>query len=166
MRSWRWARRAAAAAAGGGAAAAAAAAAAMWSWGGPWGAASPRLALREMPEQVDWMNGGGGGGGGGSGGGSGGGGGGGGASSSAAFAGAVAGGSRGVCGGLGAAAASAPPLADPVWGCGRPKMSSRERRFLEYASMEHLGQVYMTPGDFLDSVTYSRPEAGDPLTPT
>lgn len=32
------------------------------------------------------------------------------------------------------------------------KLTSRERRFIKFASVEYQGQLYMTPQDFLDSV--------------
>lgn len=32
------------------------------------------------------------------------------------------------------------------------KLTSRERRFIKFASAEYDGQLYMTPQDFLDSV--------------
>lgn len=32
------------------------------------------------------------------------------------------------------------------------KLTSRERRFIKFASVEFDGQLYMTPQDFLDSV--------------
>ncbi|XP_078600883.1 calcium uptake protein 3, mitochondrial-like isoform X11 [Branchiostoma floridae x Branchiostoma japonicum] len=37
------------------------------------------------------------------------------------------------------------------------KMSDRERRFREFSSVEYKGQMYMTPRDFLESVTEERP---------
>lgn len=32
------------------------------------------------------------------------------------------------------------------------KLTSRERRFIKFSSVEYEGQLYMTPQDFLDSV--------------
>lgn len=38
------------------------------------------------------------------------------------------------------------------------KLSIREKRFLQFSSVEYLGQVYMTPQDFLESVTEAEPK--------
>jgi Ca2+-binding EF-hand superfamily protein len=38
-----------------------------------------------------------------------------------------------------------------------PKMTHRERRFLVFASVEYNGDIFMTPRDFLDSVTQDQP---------
>ncbi|XP_012162090.1 calcium uptake protein 3, mitochondrial isoform X4 [Ceratitis capitata] len=37
------------------------------------------------------------------------------------------------------------------------KLTSRERRFIKFASVEYRGQLYMTPQDFLDSVVEQEP---------
>jgi calcium uptake protein 3, mitochondrial len=37
------------------------------------------------------------------------------------------------------------------------KLTSRERRFIKFASVEYHSQLYMTPQDFLDSVVESEP---------
>uniref|UniRef100_A0A1B0GKY8 Uncharacterized protein n=2 Tax=Lutzomyia longipalpis TaxID=7200 RepID=A0A1B0GKY8_LUTLO len=37
------------------------------------------------------------------------------------------------------------------------KLTSRERRFINFASVEIDGQLYMTPQDFLDSVVEQEP---------
>ncbi|XP_063540922.1 calcium uptake protein 3, mitochondrial isoform X2 [Cydia strobilella] len=37
------------------------------------------------------------------------------------------------------------------------KLTSRERRFIKFASVEHNGQLYMTPQDFLESVVEQEP---------
>lgn len=37
------------------------------------------------------------------------------------------------------------------------KLNHRERRFMKFASVEHYGQLYMTPQDFIESVTDSEP---------
>ncbi|XP_041982960.1 calcium uptake protein 3, mitochondrial isoform X2 [Aricia agestis] len=37
------------------------------------------------------------------------------------------------------------------------KLTSRERRFIKFASVEHGGQLYMTPQDFLESVVEQEP---------
>ncbi|CAL8078521.1 unnamed protein product [Orchesella dallaii] len=37
------------------------------------------------------------------------------------------------------------------------KLTSRERRFLRFASVEYDGQLYMTPQDFLESVVEAEP---------
>ncbi|XP_054726628.1 calcium uptake protein 3, mitochondrial isoform X8 [Anastrepha obliqua] len=37
------------------------------------------------------------------------------------------------------------------------KLTSRERRFIKFASVEYQGQLYMTPQDFLDSVVEQEP---------
>ncbi|CAG0918629.1 unnamed protein product [Notodromas monacha] len=37
------------------------------------------------------------------------------------------------------------------------KLTSRERRFIKFASVEHGGQLFMTPQDFLESVTEAEP---------
>lgn len=37
------------------------------------------------------------------------------------------------------------------------KLTSRERRFIKFASVEFDGQLYMTPQDFLDSVVEQEP---------
>lgn len=37
------------------------------------------------------------------------------------------------------------------------KLTSRERRFIKFASVEYNGQLYMTPQDFLDSVVEQEP---------
>lgn len=37
------------------------------------------------------------------------------------------------------------------------KLSSRERRFIKFASVQFDGQLYMTPQDFLDSVVEQEP---------
>ncbi|KAB7499338.1 Calcium uptake protein 3, mitochondrial [Armadillidium nasatum] len=37
------------------------------------------------------------------------------------------------------------------------KLNHRERRFMKFASVEHQGQLYMTPQDFIESVTDSEP---------
>lgn len=37
------------------------------------------------------------------------------------------------------------------------KLTSRERRFIKFASAEYDGQLYMTPQDFLDSVVEQEP---------
>lgn len=37
------------------------------------------------------------------------------------------------------------------------KLTSRERRFIKFASVEYCGQLYMTPQDFLDSVVEQEP---------
>ncbi|CAH1777497.1 unnamed protein product, partial [Owenia fusiformis] len=39
----------------------------------------------------------------------------------------------------------------------RPLLSHRERRFLAFASLDYKGNVYMTPQDFLESVTEEAP---------
>jgi hypothetical protein len=36
-------------------------------------------------------------------------------------------------------------------------LTSRELRFLTFASIEYEGQIFMTPRDFLDSVTQMQP---------
>lgn len=36
-------------------------------------------------------------------------------------------------------------------------LTSREKRFLKFASIESTGTIYMTPRDFLDSVTQEHP---------
>uniref|UniRef100_A0A0K8TCM4 EF-hand domain-containing family member A2 n=2 Tax=Lygus hesperus TaxID=30085 RepID=A0A0K8TCM4_LYGHE len=38
------------------------------------------------------------------------------------------------------------------------KLTSRERRFLKFASVEFDGQIYMTPYDFLESIIHQQPE--------
>ena len=40
----------------------------------------------------------------------------------------------------------------------RRKLSSREKRFVKFASVEYGGQVYMTPQDFLESVIEAEPK--------
>ncbi|KAJ9579064.1 hypothetical protein L9F63_024830, partial [Diploptera punctata] len=37
------------------------------------------------------------------------------------------------------------------------KLTSRERRFIKFASVEYDGQLYMTPQDFLESVVEQEP---------
>lgn len=37
------------------------------------------------------------------------------------------------------------------------KLTSRERRFLRFASVEYDGQLYMTPQDFMESVVDTEP---------
>lgn len=37
------------------------------------------------------------------------------------------------------------------------KLTSRERRFIKFASVEFDGQLYMTPQDFLESVVEQEP---------
>lgn len=37
------------------------------------------------------------------------------------------------------------------------KLTSRERRFIKFASVEYGGQLYMTPQDFLESVVEQEP---------
>lgn len=37
------------------------------------------------------------------------------------------------------------------------KLTSREKRFVRFASVEFNGQLYMTPQDFLESVIESEP---------
>lgn len=37
------------------------------------------------------------------------------------------------------------------------QLTQRERRFIKFASVEYDGQLYMTPQDFLDSVTETDP---------
>ncbi len=37
------------------------------------------------------------------------------------------------------------------------KLTSREKRFIKFASVEHDGQIYMTPQDFLESVVEGEP---------
>lgn len=37
------------------------------------------------------------------------------------------------------------------------KLTSRERRFIRFASVEYDGQLYMTPQDFLESVVEAEP---------
>lgn len=37
------------------------------------------------------------------------------------------------------------------------KLTSRERRFIKFSSVEYDGQLYMTPQDFLDSVVEQEP---------
>ena len=37
------------------------------------------------------------------------------------------------------------------------KLNHRERRFMKFSSVEHQGQLYMTPQDFIESVTDSEP---------
>ncbi|XP_014255724.1 calcium uptake protein 3, mitochondrial, partial [Cimex lectularius] len=41
------------------------------------------------------------------------------------------------------------------------KLTSRERRFLKFASAEYDGQIYMTPRDFLDSFIHQEPDFRD-----
>lgn len=41
------------------------------------------------------------------------------------------------------------------------KLTSRERRFIKFASVEFDGQLYMTPQDFLDSVVEQEPRRKD-----
>lgn len=36
-------------------------------------------------------------------------------------------------------------------------LTSREKRFIKFASVEYDGQLYMTPQDFLDSVVEPEP---------
>ena len=43
------------------------------------------------------------------------------------------------------------------------KLTSRERRFLRFASVEYDGQLYMTPQDFLESVVEAEPRRNDIL---
>ena len=43
------------------------------------------------------------------------------------------------------------------------KLTHRERRFINFASVEYGGQLYMTPQDFLDSVTEAEPRRNEPL---
>jgi len=38
------------------------------------------------------------------------------------------------------------------------KLTSRERRFLRFSSVEYDGQLYMTPQDFLESVVEAEPK--------
>ena len=40
---------------------------------------------------------------------------------------------------------------------GAVKLTSRERRFIKFASVEYDGQLYMTPQDFLESVVEQEP---------
>ena len=42
----------------------------------------------------------------------------------------------------------------------RRKLTSREQRFIKFSSVEHAGQVYMTPQDFLESVIEAEPKTG------
>lgn len=37
------------------------------------------------------------------------------------------------------------------------RLTSRERRFIRFASVEYDGQLYMTPQDFLESVVEAEP---------
>lgn len=37
------------------------------------------------------------------------------------------------------------------------KLTSREKRFIRFASVEYDGQLYMTPQDFLESVVEAEP---------
>ena len=37
------------------------------------------------------------------------------------------------------------------------RLTSRERRFIQFASTEYCGQLYMTPQDFLESVIEAEP---------
>ncbi|CAH1388738.1 unnamed protein product, partial [Nezara viridula] len=37
------------------------------------------------------------------------------------------------------------------------KLTSRERRFLKFASVKYDGQIYMTPKDFLESFIHEEP---------
>uniref|UniRef100_A0A914VXI1 EF-hand domain-containing protein n=1 Tax=Plectus sambesii TaxID=2011161 RepID=A0A914VXI1_9BILA len=39
------------------------------------------------------------------------------------------------------------------------KLSSREQRFLRFASVEYNGQIFMTPRDFIDSLTQEQPRS-------
>ena len=43
-------------------------------------------------------------------------------------------------------------------GLERRKLTSREQRFIKFSSVEHVGQVYMTPQDFLESVIEAEPK--------
>ena len=45
---------------------------------------------------------------------------------------------------------------DPVF-AKSVKLTSRERRFIKFASVEYDGQLYMTPQDFLESVVEQEP---------
>ena len=44
-----------------------------------------------------------------------------------------------------------------------PSVSQREMTFLNFASVEYEGNVYMTPQDFLDSITEDKPRRKDQL---
>ncbi|KAJ8933021.1 hypothetical protein NQ314_014260 [Rhamnusium bicolor] len=37
------------------------------------------------------------------------------------------------------------------------KLTSREKRFIRFSSVEYNGQLYMTPQDFLESVVEAEP---------
>ena len=37
------------------------------------------------------------------------------------------------------------------------KLTSRERRFIKFASVEHQGELYMTTQDFIESITEAEP---------
>ena len=39
------------------------------------------------------------------------------------------------------------------------KLTPREKRFIMFASVEHDGQIYMTPQDFLESVVDGEPKS-------
>lgn len=39
-----------------------------------------------------------------------------------------------------------------------PKISRREQRFNEFASYEYLGQIVMSPQDFIESLTENEPK--------
>merc|ERR1719445_1516493 len=41
---------------------------------------------------------------------------------------------------------------------GKRKLSSREKRFIKFSSVEYNGQIYMTPQDFLESVIEAEPK--------
>lgn len=43
------------------------------------------------------------------------------------------------------------------------KLTARERRFVQFASTEYAGQLYMTPQDFLESVIEAEPRRNIPL---
>merc|ERR1712013_704173 len=38
------------------------------------------------------------------------------------------------------------------------KLTNREKRFIKFSSVEYLGQIYMTPQDFLESVIEAEPK--------
>ena len=40
---------------------------------------------------------------------------------------------------------------------GTSRLTARERRFVQFASNEYRGQLYMTPQDFLESVIEAEP---------
>lgn len=44
------------------------------------------------------------------------------------------------------------------------KLTSRERHFINFASVEHDGQIYMTPQDFLESFVEEEPRRKCPPT--